>query len=525
MPDLKKHYDRYLLAAAGLVLAGAAILLALASGAAKEAAVMPPASSRQEPFAANEEFEILKLDRAEMDQRRAWSEAANGASTFVSRIYLLKDDRLIDIEESGNDLFPGIPNKWITENNLDYSDASLPERDPDGDNFTNFEEFTAKTNPRDPASKPDEWTKLRLVSVQQQILESVLTSLVTKPVKLSVGTTAKGALRIEVSAEGVYDNPPDDTDRKSRSNPPSFLGKSVQVRFGPGDFANAKVTSENIEEKSRKFSFAAELETKNISPQAAARIAAASSFRAPEIASLLASTSPERAFEITEAIMLAVPDKAAEVASRVAMLVPDQSAAIKGLLTAAEEGLSKQDKTTRLSVVEVAVGAWINSQSADEPGKVKGQSAQYVIGQLLYINEFLPGLATPRAKPTPFILFGVMREERPAPKLGINEKMEAEIALLAGVAGPSKTTELEKNVATPSPYALAGFVDTRPGGAAFQVATGESFPPGDTPAYKLVDVSDENATIEVLANSERHKIPKAPAAAPENAEFKSNEAP
>jgi hypothetical protein len=179
MPDLKKHYDRYLLAAAGLVLAGVAVLIAFASDSAKEVAVMPQASSRQEPFAANEDAELLKLDRAAMDERRAWSEATNGASTFVSRVYLLKDDRLIDIEESGNDLFPGIPNKWITENNLDYSDASLPERDPDEDNFTNFEEFTAKTNPRDPASKPPLWTKLRLTDVKIEKLRFTFTSLPT----------------------------------------------------------------------------------------------------------------------------------------------------------------------------------------------------------------------------------------------------------------------------------------------------------------------------------------------------------
>ena len=113
-----------------------------------------------------------------------------------------------------------------------------------------------------------------------------------------------------------------------------------------------------------------------------------------------------------------------------------------------------------------------------------------------------------------------MHEKQPNPKRGINETKEAEIAVLAGAADQSKTTKLEKDVATPSPYALAGFVDTRPGGAAFQIATGESFPPGENPAYKLVDVSDENATIEVLASSERETIPKAAAANPENAEPK-----
>ena len=191
MPDLKKYYDRYILAALGLVLAGVAVLLAFSSDSAKEAAVTPQASGRQEPFAANEDVELLKLDRAEMDKRRAWSEATNGASTFVSRVYLLKDDRLIDIEESGNDLFPGIPNRWIRDNNLDYSDASLPERDPDEDNFTNFEEFTAKTNPRDAASKPPLWTKLRLTDVKIEKLRFTFKSLPTGSTdKVAINTIA-----------------------------------------------------------------------------------------------------------------------------------------------------------------------------------------------------------------------------------------------------------------------------------------------------------------------------------------------
>ena len=175
MPDLKKYYDRYLLAAAGLVLAAVAVLLAFYSGSAKEAAVIPPASGREEPFAANGGVELLRLDRAAMDERRTWSEATNGASTFVSRVYLLTDGGLVDILESGNELFPGIPNQWILTYGLDYLDTGLPERDPDSDGFTNFEEFTAQTNPRDKSSSPEEWTKLRLSDVKIEQLQNIFT--------------------------------------------------------------------------------------------------------------------------------------------------------------------------------------------------------------------------------------------------------------------------------------------------------------------------------------------------------------
>ena len=179
MPDLKKHYDRYLLAGAGLATALVAAWVALASGSLKEAASLPPAATGGEPFAAAGDVEALKGDRAVMTAGRSWRESTNGASPFVSRIYLLKDDRLVDILESGNDLFPPIPNAWILQHDLDYSDASLPERDPDQDNFTNLEEFASKTNPRNSASKPPLWTKLRLKDVKIEKLRFTFTSLPT----------------------------------------------------------------------------------------------------------------------------------------------------------------------------------------------------------------------------------------------------------------------------------------------------------------------------------------------------------
>ena len=161
MPDIKANYDRYLLAVLGVVAAGAFVLLAGAASQEREQAVVSAAEIKKEAFAPDAAVELLKADRSALASRKSWE--PGDASPFVSRVYLLKDGRLVDIMESGNDLFPGISNAWLIENDLDYLDDGLPERDPDSDGFTNFEEFTAKTNPRDAASKPALWTKLRLI--------------------------------------------------------------------------------------------------------------------------------------------------------------------------------------------------------------------------------------------------------------------------------------------------------------------------------------------------------------------------
>jgi hypothetical protein len=119
----------------------------------------------------------LTADQSQMEQRRAWKEA--DSSLFVSRVYLLREGRLVDILESGTELFPGIANSWILEHNLDYTNPALPEADADEDGFSNLEEFMVKTNPRDAASKPPLWTKLRTTGSKTEKLRFKFMSLPT----------------------------------------------------------------------------------------------------------------------------------------------------------------------------------------------------------------------------------------------------------------------------------------------------------------------------------------------------------
>jgi len=89
-------------------------------------------------------------------------------SLFVSRPYVLKEGVLIDPMESGQDLHPPIKNAWLEKNNLDYSDTTIKEQDPDEDRFTNLEEFLGGTDPGNPNSHPPFFTKLRLVKFDPQ---------------------------------------------------------------------------------------------------------------------------------------------------------------------------------------------------------------------------------------------------------------------------------------------------------------------------------------------------------------------
>ena len=168
MDQLKAHYEKFLLIAGGVLLAGAALYLAGEHGSLAERFTTPDIVRRGAAFEHDKRIAQLKADRAMMDKQQAWDEAPG--SLFVSREYIQQDGRLIDIMQGDAEIFPGIPNKWLKQHNLDYSDRKLPERDPDGDGYTNLEEFLAQTNPKDPASHPAAWTKVRLAAIKQEQL-------------------------------------------------------------------------------------------------------------------------------------------------------------------------------------------------------------------------------------------------------------------------------------------------------------------------------------------------------------------
>ena len=56
-----------------------------------------------------------------------------------------------------------IPDKWKTKYGFDIHDPHVANEDPDNDGFTNFEEFRAGTDPKDPLSHPNISGKLRIL--------------------------------------------------------------------------------------------------------------------------------------------------------------------------------------------------------------------------------------------------------------------------------------------------------------------------------------------------------------------------
>jgi hypothetical protein len=89
-----------------------------------------------------------------------WKSRDDGASPYVSRPYLLRDAKLIDPMTGSEPLYPPVPNQWLIDHHLDYTDMNILERDPLRKGFTVREEFEAGTDPNNPAQFPPLHSKL-----------------------------------------------------------------------------------------------------------------------------------------------------------------------------------------------------------------------------------------------------------------------------------------------------------------------------------------------------------------------------
>lgn len=150
-----------------LILLGASVLVAIACAAFlyvhsldfensfKNSPLSAKAPAYASPASVNgtNDLELLK-------KGGNWPIRTDGASPFVSRPYILKEGKLIDPLEGDEPLYPPVPNKWLVEHQLDYTDMNILDRDPRHKGFTVREEFEAGTDPNNPNQYPPLFTKL-----------------------------------------------------------------------------------------------------------------------------------------------------------------------------------------------------------------------------------------------------------------------------------------------------------------------------------------------------------------------------
>lgn len=164
MDWLKQHFDRVILAVIGLlvlVFAGLIISNILSFGELFEAQKNTRPPNNEIPPLPTEQ---LAKRIESLKKPSQWDVHSEAGSLFVSEPYISVDGGPPEniFREGSQPVFPPIDNKWIVEHGLNFSSPTLLNDDPDGDKFTNLEEFLAKTDPNNPASQPGYVSKLRL---------------------------------------------------------------------------------------------------------------------------------------------------------------------------------------------------------------------------------------------------------------------------------------------------------------------------------------------------------------------------
>ena len=105
-----------------------------------------------------------------------WQMTGTEGSLFVSVPYIAISGSLVNPNiEGALPLHPPVPNRWILGHHLNILDKNVLNEDPDGDGFTNLDEWKGvkgdgsdSTDPLDKNSHPPYWTKLRLAQYIKQ---------------------------------------------------------------------------------------------------------------------------------------------------------------------------------------------------------------------------------------------------------------------------------------------------------------------------------------------------------------------
>jgi hypothetical protein len=174
MDWVRTNYERLLLIAAAIFLFVCSIFIwRSAAQFSSQLTIMPPvpALKTASPMAKAQELEsaIKKLHQAPQ-----WTFGGR-SGLFVPEKHFIGANGLPATIQT-TEVHPPVPNEWLDQFGLPIADADVLEQDPDSDGFNNLDEWSGHTNPTDPNSHPEYYTKLKLKSATEEPFHFVFSS-------------------------------------------------------------------------------------------------------------------------------------------------------------------------------------------------------------------------------------------------------------------------------------------------------------------------------------------------------------
>jgi len=192
-------YHLVFLGIASLIVVGTAVFLITQSLGFQDSLKGADSISKQEKSPSTQASSNAVVAVEHLKKPNLWKSSENGSSPLVSRPYLLKEGKLIDPMVGNEPLYPPVPNQWLIDHQLDYTDVNILDRDPKHKGFTVREEFLAGTDPNNAEQFPPLYTKLNYdendIRKSSYILEFV--GIETNAVTDSNGITDTNHLTVE----------------------------------------------------------------------------------------------------------------------------------------------------------------------------------------------------------------------------------------------------------------------------------------------------------------------------------------
>ena len=162
MDWLRIHYDRVAVTAAVIFLFVSAVSIwRSAAQFGTNFAALQAAPSPKKPKPPGKAAE-LESAAQKLHQPPQWTFSGR-SGLFVPEKHFIGANGLPATLQT-TQVHPPVPNEWLEQFGLPIADADVLNQDPDGDGFTNLDEWQGHTNPIDKNSHPDYLTKLKLKS-------------------------------------------------------------------------------------------------------------------------------------------------------------------------------------------------------------------------------------------------------------------------------------------------------------------------------------------------------------------------